>query len=75
MALKQLGVPTELLIYPDQPHGLMEPRYHLVKMVAELGWFERWVRGRETWMSWESLLATADSIAKGAGSGEQGAGR
>ena len=72
MALKQLGVPTELLIYPGQPHGLMEPRYHLVKMVAELGWFERWVRGGKTWMSWEGLLATADSIA--AGSREPGAG-
>jgi dipeptidyl aminopeptidase/acylaminoacyl peptidase len=71
MALKQLGVPTELLIYPGQPHGLMEPRYHLVKMVAELGWFERWVRGREPWMSWEGLLATADSVANAADGSRQ----
>jgi dipeptidyl aminopeptidase/acylaminoacyl peptidase len=75
MALKQLGVPTELLVYPGQPHGLQEPRYQLVKMVAEIGWFERWVRGRGAWMDWEGLLATADSVAKGAGSGERGAGR
>ncbi|MGH7570106.1 MAG: S9 family peptidase [Gemmatimonadales bacterium] len=63
MALKQLGVPTELLIYPGQPHGIQEPRYQLVKMMAELGWFERWIRGKGTWLSWEELLATADRIA------------
>ncbi|MGH7349910.1 MAG: S9 family peptidase, partial [Candidatus Rokuibacteriota bacterium] len=37
MALKKLGVPTEFLVYPGQPHGLREPRYQLVKMMAELG--------------------------------------
>ncbi len=63
MALKQRGVPTEFLVYPGQPHGLQEPRYQLVKMMAELGWFERWVRGRPTWLRWEELLATADRIA------------
>jgi dipeptidyl aminopeptidase/acylaminoacyl peptidase len=72
MALKQLGVPTELLVYPGQPHGLQEPRYQLVKVVAEVGWFERWLRGRDEWLSWERLLATADSIARG--SREPGAG-
>jgi dipeptidyl aminopeptidase/acylaminoacyl peptidase len=75
MALKQLGVPTELLVYPGQPHGLQEPRYQLVKVVAELGWFERWLRGAPGWLDWEGLLRLADGIAKGAGSGEQGAGR
>jgi dipeptidyl aminopeptidase/acylaminoacyl peptidase len=72
MALKQLGVPTELLVYPGQPHGLQEPRYQLVKMVAEMGWFDRWLRGRPAWLDWEELLVMADSIA--AGSREPGAG-
>jgi hypothetical protein len=72
MALKQLGVPTELLVYPGQPHGLQEPRYQLVKMVAEMGWFDHWLRGRPAWLDWEELLAMADSIA--AGSREPGAG-
>ncbi|HXV89866.1 MAG TPA: prolyl oligopeptidase family serine peptidase, partial [Gemmatimonadales bacterium] len=72
MALKQLGVPTELLVYPGQPHGLQEPRYQLVKMVAEMGWFEKWVRGAPAWLDWEELLVMADSIARG--SREPGAG-
>ncbi|HEV8264881.1 MAG TPA: S9 family peptidase [Gemmatimonadales bacterium] len=62
MALKQRGVPTEFLVYPGQPHGLQEPRYQLVKMMAEIGWFERWIRGKQ-WFTWEELLATADRIA------------
>ena len=62
MALKQRGVPTEFLVYPGQPHGLQEPRYQLVKMVAEVGWFERWIRGKP-WFTWEELLAIADRIA------------
>ena len=62
MALKQLGVPTELLIYPGQPHGLQEPRYQLVKMMAELGWFERWIRGRGRGLDWEGVLAVAKAV-------------
>jgi dipeptidyl aminopeptidase/acylaminoacyl peptidase len=61
MALKQRGVPTEFLVYPGQPHGLQEPRYQLVKMMAELGWFEHWIR-RKPWFTWDELLATADRI-------------
>jgi dipeptidyl aminopeptidase/acylaminoacyl peptidase len=63
MALKQRGVATEFFVYPGQPHGLQEPRYQLVKMMAELGWFERWIRGKPQWLSWEELLAVADRIA------------
>jgi dipeptidyl aminopeptidase/acylaminoacyl peptidase len=62
MALKQRGVPTEFLVYPGQPHGLQEPRYQLVKMMSEVGWFERWIRGKPGF-TWEELLGTADRIA------------
>jgi dipeptidyl aminopeptidase/acylaminoacyl peptidase len=62
MALKQRGVPTEFLVYPGQPHGIQEPRYQLVKMMAEVSWFERWIRGRAPF-TWDELLATADRIA------------
>ena len=62
MALKKIGIPTELLIYPGQPHGIQLPRYQLVKAMAEMAWFERWIRGKPAWLSWEALLATADSI-------------
>jgi dipeptidyl aminopeptidase/acylaminoacyl peptidase len=62
MALKKLGVPTEFLVYPGQPHGIQEPRYQLVKMMAELGWFERWIRGREPWLDWERVLAVTRDV-------------
>ena len=64
MALKQLGVPTELLVYPGQPHGLREPRHQLVKMMVELGWFERWIRGRGTGVDWERILAVANAVSR-----------
>jgi dipeptidyl aminopeptidase/acylaminoacyl peptidase len=61
MALKKRGVPTEFFVYPGQPHGLQLPRYQLVKMIAELSWFEHWIRGKP-WFTWDELLATADRI-------------
>ncbi|HXF95142.1 MAG TPA: S9 family peptidase [Gemmatimonadales bacterium] len=64
MALKQRGVPTEFLIYPGQPHGIQEPRYQLVKMMAEVGWFERWIRGKGSGVDWEQILAVARDISR-----------
>jgi len=58
MALKKMGVPVEYLVYPGQPHGLQEPRYQLVKMVAEYNWFEKWIKGQPTWFEWKALLDT-----------------
>ena len=58
MALKKLGVPTEFIIYPNMPHGLTNPRYQLVKMVAEFQWFEKWLKGKEPWLDWKVLLDT-----------------
>ncbi|WLT30026.1 S9 family peptidase [Geothrix sp. PMB-07] len=66
MALKQLKVPVEYLVYPGMPHGLSEPRYQLVKMVSEFNWFEKWIKGQKTWFDWKTLLDTlpADADAK-----------
>lgn len=58
MALRKLGVPTELFVYPGTTHGITEPRNQLVKMVSEFKWFERWVRGKPGWFEWKDLLAT-----------------
>ncbi len=60
MALKKLGVPVEYIVYPGMPHGLTEPRHHMVKMVAEFNWFEKWIRGKPGWFEWKSLLATVE---------------
>ena len=58
MALKQLGVPVEYIVYPGMPHGLTEPRYQLVKMVSEFNWFEKWIKGQKAWFDWKALLDT-----------------
>ena len=60
-ALVELGVPTEFIVYPGQPHGVRNPRYRLVKMQADLAWFERWVRGREGFVDWKALVETLPS--------------
>jgi len=58
MALKKLGVPVEYIVYPGMPHGLTSPRYQLVKMEAEFAWFEKWIRGKPTWLNWREILKT-----------------
>jgi dipeptidyl aminopeptidase/acylaminoacyl peptidase len=58
MALKKLGVPTELIVYPGMPHGLTNPRYQMVKMASEFAWFEKWIRGKQQWLDWAALLET-----------------
>jgi dipeptidyl aminopeptidase/acylaminoacyl peptidase len=58
MALKKLGVPTEFIVYPSMPHGLTNARYQLVKMAAEFNWFEKWIKGKEVWLDWKTLLQT-----------------
>ncbi|MFN7932092.1 MAG: S9 family peptidase [Bryobacteraceae bacterium] len=56
MALKKLGVPTEFIVYPRMGHGLTEPRFQMVKMVAEYNWFEKWIKGKEKWFEWKELV-------------------
>ena len=58
MALKKLGVPTEFIIYPGQPHGIRNRRYQMVKMQAEFYWMEKWIKGRKGWIDWKQMLAT-----------------
>src|SRR5712692_1640219 len=65
MALKKLGVPVEYIVYPGMPHGISEPRYQMVKMVAEFNWFEKWIQGKPGWFEWKSLLATLEEPKQG----------
>ncbi len=46
--LKRLGVTTQLVVYPDQGHGLLVPSYQLDKMKREYAWIEKYVAGRVT---------------------------
>jgi dipeptidyl aminopeptidase/acylaminoacyl peptidase len=38
-------VPTELLTYPGEPHGLQRYKHRQAKLEWDLAWFERYVKG------------------------------
>jgi len=44
--LRSVGVETELVVYPREPHVFREPRHQLDKMQREMAWFARWVTVR-----------------------------
>jgi dipeptidyl aminopeptidase/acylaminoacyl peptidase len=63
MALKQLGVPTELYMYPGNTHGIPDPRNQLVKAVSEMAWMDYYVRGKGKKFSWRDVLNTLEDEA------------
>jgi acetyl esterase/lipase len=60
MALRKLNVPTEFFVYPGRTHGIPDPRNQLTKAVAEMAWFDRWIRGKQDWFRWQDLLKTLE---------------
>jgi Dipeptidyl aminopeptidases/acylaminoacyl-peptidases len=42
-ALRSLGVPTELVIYPGQFHGLKKPSYIIDRYKRYLDWYAKWM--------------------------------
>lgn len=47
MALKKVGVPVEMVVYPRQPHGIREPRLLKDALERNLHWFNKWLLGLE----------------------------
>jgi dipeptidyl aminopeptidase/acylaminoacyl peptidase len=64
MALKRLGVPTELFMYPGETHGIPDTRNQLVKSMAEMAWMDYYVRGQGQKFAWRSVLDTLEDGAK-----------
>jgi dipeptidyl aminopeptidase/acylaminoacyl peptidase len=60
MALKHLGVPTELFMYPGQSHGIPDARNQYVKAVSEMAWMDYYVRGRGKKFAWRDVLDTVE---------------
>ena len=60
MALKKLGVPTELFMYPGRSHGIPDPRNRLVKAVSEMAWMDFYVRGLGEKFEWHDVLKTLE---------------
>jgi dipeptidyl aminopeptidase/acylaminoacyl peptidase len=44
-ALKSLGVDTELIIYPNQFHGITVPSYKVDRYTRYLGWYDKYLKG------------------------------
>jgi dipeptidyl aminopeptidase/acylaminoacyl peptidase len=63
MALKQLGVPTELYMYPGNSHGIPDARNQLVKAVSEMAWMDYYVRGMGQKFAWRDVLKTLEEEA------------
>jgi dipeptidyl aminopeptidase/acylaminoacyl peptidase len=43
-ALRRRGVPTQLVVYPGQPHGLRVPSYQKDRLERYLSWYDKWVK-------------------------------
>jgi len=63
MALKQLGVPTELYMYPGNTHGIPDTRNQLVKSMSEMAWMDYYVRGIGKKFAWRDVLKTLEEEA------------
>lgn len=44
-ALRSLGIPTELVIYPGQYHSLTVPSYQRDRLERYLAWFDKYLKG------------------------------
>ena len=47
LALKRLGVPTELVVYPGEYHGIYTPSYIKDRYERYLDWFGKYIKGEE----------------------------
>ena len=43
-ALKSLGTPTELIIYPGQFHGLTNPSFIKDRFERYIAWFDKYLK-------------------------------
>src|SRR5216117_1215876 len=43
-ALKTLGVPTQLIIYPGEGHLFLKPEYQVDRMDQTVGWFDKYLK-------------------------------
>jgi dipeptidyl aminopeptidase/acylaminoacyl peptidase len=44
MALRRLGVPTQLIVYPGESHGIYRPSFQRDVLERYLAWYDRWLR-------------------------------
>jgi dipeptidyl aminopeptidase/acylaminoacyl peptidase len=47
-ALRELGVPTQLVVYPGQYHGLTDPSFLKDRLDRWVSWFDRYLKSQPT---------------------------
>lgn len=45
-ALRRIGVPTELVVYPGQGHGIRRPSYQKDRYERYIAWYDKYVKGK-----------------------------
>jgi dipeptidyl aminopeptidase/acylaminoacyl peptidase len=46
-ALRTLGVPTQLVVYPNQYHGITIPSYRIDRYQRYVAWYDRWLKASQ----------------------------
>ena len=46
-ALRRLGVETQLVVYPDEFHGISKPAFQLDRLERYLAWYDKHVKGAQ----------------------------
>lgn len=46
-ALRRLGVPTELIVYPGESHGIRRPSFQKDRFERYLAWYDRYLKGSQ----------------------------
>lgn len=47
IALKEMGVPVELFVYPGMAHPITKPRENYAVMYQNLSWFSHYLLGED----------------------------
>ena len=42
-ALRSLGIDTQLIIYPNETHGIQRPSYQRDRLERYLGWYDKYL--------------------------------
>jgi dipeptidyl aminopeptidase/acylaminoacyl peptidase len=45
LKLKTEGIPTRLVVYPGENHGLSVPSYLVHRMRSNIAWYDQWLKG------------------------------
>ena len=61
MGLKKNNVPVQLVFFPREGHGLMEPRHQLDKMKRDYAHFAKYVLGVDAPEEKKALTANSEN--------------